>query len=73
MWGGAKLADVLELVGVSKLASTTSRGGKHVEFVSVDRCKVRLNNILLLQHFYKLSSPVLSTWLRVSLDLFVVE
>ncbi|KAL3720407.1 hypothetical protein ACJRO7_005255 [Eucalyptus globulus] len=39
VWGGAKLADVLELVGVPKLTSVTRSGGKHVEFVSVDRCK----------------------------------
>ncbi|XP_021713782.1 LOW QUALITY PROTEIN: sulfite oxidase-like [Chenopodium quinoa] len=39
VWGGAKLADVLELLGVPKLASSTASGGKHVEFVSVDRCK----------------------------------
>ncbi|CAO2831138.1 unnamed protein product [Amaranthus hypochondriacus] len=39
VWGGAKLADLLELVGVPKLSSTTPSGGKHVEFVSVDRCK----------------------------------
>lgn len=38
-WGGAKLADVLELVGIPKLSNTTQAGGKHVEFVSVDRCK----------------------------------
>ncbi|CAK7328306.1 unnamed protein product [Dovyalis caffra] len=39
VWGGAKLADVLELIGISKLTSTTKSGGKHVEFVSVDKCK----------------------------------
>jgi len=39
VWGGAKLADVLELVGISKLTSTTQSGGKHVEFVSIDKCK----------------------------------
>lgn len=39
-WGGARLVDILELVGVSKLSSVTSLGGKHVEFTSVDRCKV---------------------------------
>lgn len=39
VWGGAKLADVLELVGVPKLTTATPGGGKHVEFVSVDRCK----------------------------------
>ncbi|KAI8527955.1 hypothetical protein RHMOL_Rhmol12G0114300 [Rhododendron molle] len=39
IWGGAKLADVLELVGITKLSRTTSFGGKHVEFVSVDMCK----------------------------------
>ncbi|KAK1282776.1 Sulfite oxidase [Acorus calamus] len=38
-WGGAKLSDVLELVGIPKLMGVTSYGGKHVEFVSVDRCK----------------------------------
>lgn len=41
-WGGAKLSDVLELVGILKLSSVTSLGGKHVEFVSVDRCKVSM-------------------------------
>lgn len=40
VWGGAKLADVLELVGIPNLTSTTQSGGKHVEFVSVDKCKV---------------------------------
>lgn len=40
VWGGAKLADVLELVGISKLTSITQSGGKHVEFVSIDKCKV---------------------------------
>lgn len=40
VWGGAKLADVLELVGIPKLTSGTQFGGKHVEFVSVDKCKV---------------------------------
>ncbi|KAK7854292.1 sulfite oxidase, partial [Quercus suber] len=39
IWGGAKLADVLELVGIPNLASITPLGGKHVEFISVDRCK----------------------------------
>ncbi|XP_043724060.1 sulfite oxidase-like isoform X3 [Telopea speciosissima] len=39
VWGGARLADVLELVGIPKLAATTPSGGKHVEFTSVDRCK----------------------------------
>ncbi|PON61314.1 Eukaryotic molybdopterin oxidoreductase [Parasponia andersonii] len=39
VWGGAKLADILELVGIPKLSSSTKSGGKHVEFVSVDRCK----------------------------------
>lgn len=40
VWAGAKLADVLELVGIPKLSSSTPSGGKHVEFVSIDRCKV---------------------------------
>ncbi|XP_034207328.1 sulfite oxidase isoform X3 [Prunus dulcis] len=39
VWGGAKLADVLELVGIPKLTGATKSGGKHVEFVSVDKCK----------------------------------
>lgn len=39
VWGGAKLADVLELVGVPKLTGSTKSGGRHVEFVSVDQCK----------------------------------
>ncbi|GLT33084.1 hypothetical protein SLA2020_077010 [Shorea laevis] len=39
VWTGAKLADVLELVGIPKLTSTTQTGGKHVEFVSIDKCK----------------------------------
>ncbi|KAJ3681253.1 hypothetical protein LUZ60_015742 [Juncus effusus] len=38
-WGGAKLSDVLELVGVAKFSTATSAGGKHVEFISVDKCK----------------------------------
>ncbi|XP_048502040.1 sulfite oxidase isoform X2 [Beta vulgaris subsp. vulgaris] len=39
VWAGAKLADVLELVGIPKLSNSTPSGGKHVEFVSIDRCK----------------------------------
>ncbi|KAF6150058.1 hypothetical protein GIB67_040776 [Kingdonia uniflora] len=39
IWGGAKLSDVLELVGIPKLTSSTPLGGKHVEFVSIDKCK----------------------------------
>ncbi|XP_023522051.1 sulfite oxidase-like [Cucurbita pepo subsp. pepo] len=39
VWGGAKLADVLELVGIPKFSYSTQKGGKHVEFVSIDRCK----------------------------------
>ncbi|XP_013749781.1 sulfite oxidase isoform X2 [Brassica napus] len=39
VWGGAKLADVLELLGIPKLTGFTTLGGRHVEFVSVDRCK----------------------------------
>ncbi|KAL5717606.1 sulfite oxidase [Ranunculus cassubicifolius] len=38
-WGGAKLSDVLEMVGIPKLTEATPSGGKHVEFVSVDMCK----------------------------------
>ncbi|KAL6953176.1 sulfite oxidase, partial [Sarracenia purpurea var. burkii] len=39
VWGGAKLADVLELAGIPHLTSATPSGGKHVEFVSIDKCK----------------------------------
>nr|GMC95327.1 sulfite oxidase [Ipomoea batatas] len=39
IWGGARLADVLELIGIPKLTSMTPSGGKHVEFVSIDKCK----------------------------------
>ncbi|GKV33049.1 hypothetical protein SLEP1_g41599 [Rubroshorea leprosula] len=39
VWAGAKLADVLELFGIPKFTSTTQTGGKHVEFVSIDKCK----------------------------------
>ncbi|OMO85348.1 hypothetical protein CCACVL1_10241 [Corchorus capsularis] len=39
VWGGAKLADVLEIIGIPKLTSSTQSGGKHVEFVSIDKCK----------------------------------
>ncbi|KAA8530102.1 hypothetical protein F0562_004811 [Nyssa sinensis] len=39
VWGGAKLADVLELVGIPKCTNATPSGGKHVEFVSIDKCK----------------------------------
>ncbi|CAN6360829.1 unnamed protein product [Urochloa humidicola] len=37
-WGGAKLSDVLQLVGVPYHTEITPSGGKHVEFVSVDQC-----------------------------------
>ncbi|KAK9221924.1 hypothetical protein WN944_010355 [Citrus x changshan-huyou] len=39
VWSGAKLADVLELVGIPNLTNVTRSGGKHVEFVSIDKCK----------------------------------
>lgn len=39
VWGGAKLADVLELVGIPKCSRVTLSGQKHVEFVSIDKCK----------------------------------
>lgn len=50
VWAGAKLADVLELIGVPKCSRVTSSGGKHVEFVSIDKCKV-LNNIICSASF----------------------
>ncbi|GJN40051.1 hypothetical protein PR202_gb29217 [Eleusine coracana subsp. coracana] len=37
-WGGAKLSDVLQLVGVPYHTEITPTGGKHVEFISVDQC-----------------------------------
>ncbi|KAL3813893.1 hypothetical protein ACJIZ3_015161 [Penstemon smallii] len=39
VWAGAKLADALELVGIPKCSHVTPSGGKHVEFVSIDKCK----------------------------------
>jgi sulfite oxidase len=39
-WGGAKLSDVLQLVGVPYHTEITPSGGKHVEFISVDQCPV---------------------------------
>lgn len=39
VWGGAKLADVLEILGIPKFSHATPTGGKHVEFVSIDKCK----------------------------------
>jgi len=39
IWGGAKLCDVLKLVGLSNNTLTTTSGGRHVEFISVDMCK----------------------------------
>ena len=44
-WGGAKLSDVLQLVGVPYHTEITPSGGKHVEFVSVDQCPVSILNI----------------------------
>ncbi|RWR87067.1 sulfite oxidase [Cinnamomum micranthum f. kanehirae] len=38
-WGGAKLSDVFELLGICMHTSVTALGGKHVEFISVDKCK----------------------------------
>ncbi|XP_075491600.1 sulfite oxidase-like isoform X1 [Primulina tabacum] len=39
VWSGAKLADVLELIGIPKYSHITPSGGRHVEFVSIDKCK----------------------------------
>ncbi|KAK4477316.1 hypothetical protein RD792_016533 [Penstemon davidsonii] len=39
VWAGARLADALELVGIPKCSHVTPSGGKHVEFVSIDKCK----------------------------------
>lgn len=39
IWGGARLVDILELVGIPKLTNSTPFGGKHIEFVSIDKCK----------------------------------
>lgn len=51
-WAGARLADVLELVGVPHCAMTTATGGKHVEFISVDSCKVILAMISCAAQFF---------------------
>lgn len=48
VWAGAKLADVLELLGIPKLTASTNLGGRHVEFVSVDRCKVKISISFML-------------------------
>ena len=53
------MADVLELVGIPYLTSTTKSGGKHVEFVSVDKCKV--TNLA----FFKKNSVVDGNFLHV--------
>lgn len=60
IWSGAKLADVLELVGISKFTSVTPAGGKHVEFVSVDKCKVCI-------HLFK-GTLVLLTCLAIAIQ-----
>ncbi|KAH7287681.1 hypothetical protein KP509_32G069200 [Ceratopteris richardii] len=39
IWSGARLSDVLEIVGIPKYSRVSAYGGKHVEFVSVDKCK----------------------------------
>uniref|UniRef100_A0A0D6QTF4 Sulfite oxidase n=1 Tax=Araucaria cunninghamii TaxID=56994 RepID=A0A0D6QTF4_ARACU len=39
VWGGAKLLDLLKLVGVPENTANTEAGGRHVEFTSVDVCK----------------------------------
>eukprot|EP00270_Netrium_digitus_P006837 TRINITY_DN1973_c0_g1_i3.p1 TRINITY_DN1973_c0_g1~~TRINITY_DN1973_c0_g1_i3.p1 ORF type:complete len:416 (-),score=83.38 TRINITY_DN1973_c0_g1_i3:180-1427(-) len=38
-WGGARLADMLEMAGVPLNTRQTREGGRHVEFISVDACK----------------------------------
>lgn len=39
VWGGARLSDVLNIVGIPYYTKVSASGGKHVEFVSIDRCK----------------------------------
>lgn len=46
-WGGAKLCDALQLVGIEYNTKMTLSGGKHVEFISVDQCKVSLDHFQL--------------------------
>lgn len=48
VWAGAKLADVLELLEIPKCSHVAPSGGKHVEFVSIDKCKVIYLCLLLL-------------------------
>eukprot|EP00271_Cylindrocystis_brebissonii_P000992 TRINITY_DN11229_c0_g1_i1.p1 TRINITY_DN11229_c0_g1~~TRINITY_DN11229_c0_g1_i1.p1 ORF type:complete len:426 (+),score=63.60 TRINITY_DN11229_c0_g1_i1:662-1939(+) len=38
VWSGAHLADVLALAGVPVRSVKTATGGRHVEFISVDKC-----------------------------------
>lgn len=54
------MADVLELVGIPKFTGATKSGGKHVEFVSVDRCKVQA---WILNHCFVVIPLVLKCFL----------
>ncbi|GMP41269.1 hypothetical protein CsSME_00011428 [Camellia sinensis var. sinensis] len=54
IWSGAKLVDALQLLRIPKLTRATSSGGKHVEFVSIGKCKKEnggpYNASILLSH-----------------------
>ena len=42
-WTGVRLSDVLHATGIPLHATVSTSGGKHVEFISVDKCKVGWN------------------------------
>lgn len=73
VWGGAKLADILELIGVPKLTSCTQSGGKHIEFVSIDKCEVvTLASWNSLSTFF-CNSMAVSVDTRTSLCIFLFK
>lgn len=39
VWSGARLSDILNVVGIPQYTKVSTSGAKHVEFVSVDKCK----------------------------------
>ena len=58
-WTGVRLSDVLQATGIPLHATVSTFGGKHVEFISVDKCKVSWNCMhaqsslfFLMTHFF---------------------
>lgn len=67
------MADILELIGIPKLTSSTQSGGKHVEFVSIDKCKVvTLASWNSLSTFF-CNSMAVSVYTRTSLCIFLFK